>query len=101
MPVKSPKDRSSYRQGLFDRYFQSSRLYDISLDDIAIQSSGNAGRNIPAGTLVGLRNEKGVDMAVGVVVRKSTDGGIIAVKAPEINIRQVRCIVVGDISIQT
>jgi polynucleotide 5'-hydroxyl-kinase GRC3/NOL9 len=99
IPVKSPQDRRSYRQSVFDGYFRNSRLYNISLNETAVPSSWNIGRDIPAGQLVGLRNQEGVDIAVGVVAQKSTDEDIIVVRAPQMDVQQVCCVVVGDISV--
>jgi polynucleotide 5'-kinase involved in rRNA processing len=48
--------------------------------------------------LVGLRDEKGGDVAIGVITDVQQDGKIIVVKAPPLDVGQIRCLVIGDIT---
>jgi len=52
-----------------------------------------------AGRLVGLRDEEGVDLAVGLVKDWQGGRGLAAVRAPELDIGQIRCIVAGDVTV--
>jgi len=99
IPAKSPQDRRSYRQSQFRKYFRDCCLYNISLSNIAVQMSRNLSRENLTHQLVALRDEKGTDVAIGVITDWQDDRGIVVVKAPKINIRQVRCLVIGDIAI--
>jgi polynucleotide 5'-hydroxyl-kinase GRC3/NOL9 len=99
IPVKSPQDRQSYRRSQFISYFHDARPYNISLSDIAVQPCLNSRRESFINRVVGLRNENGIDVAVGIITDWQDDRGIVIVKAPKIDIRQIRCIVIGDITI--
>jgi len=99
IPTKSPQERRSYRQNQFLRYFRDSCLYNISLSDVAIQTSRNLYRQSFANCLVALRNEKSTDVAIGVITDWQDDRGIVVVKVPKIDIQQICCLVIGDITI--
>ena len=109
--VKSPQQRCRHRQRQFEIYFRDSACYNLSLADLSVQG----GRDVPPqdlpGRLVGLRNHKGDDLAVGVIrkwqaprtpplgVPSGTCGdadGLVVVKAPKLDTGQIRCLVVGD-----
>ena len=99
IPVKSPQNRRSYRQSQFSRYFRDSRLYNVSLSDVAVQTSRNLSRENLISRLVGLRDENGADLAIGVINNWQDDKDIAVVRAPELDIRQIRCLVIGDVTI--
>ncbi len=99
IPTKSPQGRRSYRQSQFSKYFRDSRLYNISLNNVAVQTSRNLSRNSLVHRLVALRNGKGVDVAVGVITRWEPEKDIAIVRAPKIDIQQIRCLVIGDVTI--
>jgi len=122
IPVKSPPERRRYRQSQFNRYFRDSRHYNINVTDMAVQAScrlssaqhrveganpaTNCGAKYSAcgftaglvNRLVGLRDEKGGDVAIGVITDVQQDGKIVVVKAPPLDVGQIRCLVVGDIT---
>lgn len=98
IPVKSPPERRCYRQSQFDRYFRDSRYYNINITEVAVQAPRSVSRENLIARLVGLRDEQGSDMAVGVITDVQQDGKIIVVKAPPLDVGQVRCLVVGDIT---
>lgn len=100
IPVKSPQQRQSYRQKQFSKYFGQSRLYDISLSRVAVQTGSNLNYSSPANRLVGLQNSKGSDVAIGIITRWQADKGVVVVRAPLIDIDQIRCIVIGDASVE-
>jgi len=98
IPVKSPLERRCYRQSQFNRYFRDSRLHSINVSDVAVQSPCSVCRENLVARLVGLRDKKGGDVAIGVITDVQQDGKIIVVKAPPLGIGQIRCLVVGDIT---
>ena len=100
IPTKSPPDRRNYRQSRFSRYFRDSCLHKISLTKIAIQTSRNLNRENLVNHLIALRDGKGIDMAIGLITNWQNDKGIVAVRAPKIDIQQIRCLVVGDTTIE-
>lgn len=55
-------------QGQFSKYFRDSYLYNISLGAVAVQPSRNLGRQGLVNRLVALRDEKGVDIAIGLIM---------------------------------
>ena len=108
IPVKSPQQRRRYRQSQFSNYFRDSCLYNISLSDIAVQTGrapprGGASRNLSRESLVsrliGLRDKKGTDIAIGVITDWQNEKDIVIIRAPKINIQQIQCLVIGDVTI--
>jgi polynucleotide 5'-hydroxyl-kinase GRC3/NOL9 len=99
IPAKSPQDRQNYRRSQFISYFRNAGPYNISLSNIAVQPGLNLQHESFINRVVGLRNENGIDMAIGVITDWQDDRGIVVVRAPKIDIRQIRCLVIGDITI--
>jgi polynucleotide 5'-hydroxyl-kinase GRC3/NOL9 len=99
IPTKSWETRRRYRQEEFDRYFRNSQRYDINLADVAIQTSGRLSGDRLIGRLAGLRDAKGIDAAIGIIDDWQDDKGIAVVRAPQIDIQQVRCLVIGDATV--
>lgn len=99
IPTKSPQTRRSYRQSQFRKYFRDPHLYNINLSNIAIQAGRNLKGESLIGRLVALRDEKGIDMAVGVIDDRQDDKDVVVIKAPQLDISQIRCLVIGDVSI--
>ena len=52
-----------------------------------------------ASRLVALRDANGVDIAVGLIIDWQSNGNIAVVKAPEIDMKEICCFVIGDVSI--
>jgi polynucleotide 5'-hydroxyl-kinase GRC3/NOL9 len=98
IPTKSPQDRQIYRRNQFISYFRNAELHKISLSNITVQPGINLQRESFINRLVGLRNENGLDMAIGIITGWEDDS--VVVKAPKINIQQIRCLVIGDITIE-
>ncbi len=99
IPVKSPRDRRRYRQSKFSKYFRDSCLYNISLSDVAVQTGRNLSREGLVSRLVGLRDKKGTDIAIGVITDWQNEKNIVIIRAPKINIQQIQCLVIGDVTI--
>ncbi|MHC4458472.1 MAG: Clp1/GlmU family protein [Planctomycetota bacterium] len=100
IPVKSPQRRRKYRQSQFGRYFQDSRLYNISLNDVVVQARRFLRSELLIDRLVALRDGKGTDRAVGVITKWQKDNNVVVVRAPNLYIQQISCIVIGDVSIK-
>lgn len=100
IPTKSPQSRRSYRQRKFNKYFREPRLYNLRLSDIAVQSGRPSNYSSFVHRLVALRDEKGTDMAIGVIADWQGDRDIVIVRAPRLDVSQVRCLVIGDLSIE-
>jgi len=98
IPVKSPSERRCYRQSQFNRYFHDFCHYNINITEVAVQSTRGLSRESMLSRLVGLRDEEGGDVAIGLITDVQQDGEIIVVKAPPLDIGQIRCLVVGDIT---
>ena len=99
IPAKSPQARRSYRQSQFQKYFGDSHLYNINLSDVAIQGDRNLKGESLIGRLVALRDEKGTDVAIGIVNDRRDDNDMVVIKAPQLDINQIRCLVIGDVNI--
>lgn len=99
IPNKSPQARRSYRQRQFSRYFQDSCLYNISLNRITVQRSWSLSRESLLCRLIALRNEEGVDLAIGIIDDWQKDSDTVVVRAPRLDISRIRCIVIGDVTI--
>ena len=99
IPIKSPQDRRNYRQSQFSKYFRDSCLYNINLSNIAVQPPRNLSSESLICRLVALRDKEGTDIAIGVITDWLDNRDIVVVKAPKIDIRQIRCLVIGDITI--
>ena len=100
IPTKSPQERRKYRQNQFSKYFRDSCLYNISLSEVAVQRSRNLNSNNLVNRLVALRDGKGVDIAIGQIKDWQCDKGIVVVRTPQINLRQIRCLVIGNLTIE-
>lgn len=96
---KSPASRRSYRRRQFRKYFEVSYVYDINLSEVAVQSGMNLNRSGFVKRLVGLRDSRGRDIAMGVIADWRQAKGIAVIRAPEIDVRQVCCLVIGDIAV--
>ncbi|MHC4118903.1 MAG: Clp1/GlmU family protein [Planctomycetota bacterium] len=100
IPTKSPHERRRYRQNQFSKYFRDSCLYNISLSEIAVQRSRDLTSNNLINRLVALRDGEGVDIAIGQIRDWQYDKGVALVGAPPIDIRQIRCLVIGEATIE-
>jgi len=101
--AKSPQERRRHRQRQFEVYFRDSSCYNLSLADLSVQATRDVPpQNLP-GRLVGLRNHKGDDVAVGVIHKWQAPlapcgdaDGLVVVRAPRLDTGKIRCLVVGD-----
>lgn len=100
IPTKSPQERQKYRQNQFNKYFRDSCLCNISLSKIAVQRNRNLSSNSFINRLVALRDAKGVDIAIGQIKDWQCDKDIAVVRIPKTDVRQIRCLVIGDTTIE-
>lgn len=96
---KSPEERRSYRQKQFNKYFHNSVVYNFNLGDISIQTSQNFRDTDLSGRLVGLRNRQGIDLAIGIIKNWQSDKNTAVIRAPQLDIREIRCLIIGDTTI--
>jgi predicted RNase H-like nuclease len=99
MLLKSPQHRRRYRRDRFARYFRDACLHEISLSKVAVQGDRSLGRTNRLGRLVALRDAEARDMAVGLIEKWKETRDIAVIRAPKTNVRQIRCVVIGDVSI--
>jgi len=97
--LKSSQHRRDYRQSQFSRYFRDPYLYNVSLSDIAVQTSRNLSRGSLMHCLVALRDAGGADLAIGLITDWQRDRGVATVRAPQLDIQKVRCLVIGNVTI--
>jgi len=97
IPTKSPQDRKSYRQTQFNRYFDNASFYNINLNDVAVQPISSFSGALLS-RLIALRDISGSDLGIGIVTNFNSKRNVLTVKAPKIDIPQVRCILIGEIS---
>ena len=95
---KSPEHRRAYRQQRFAEYFADAKVYETGLKEISVQAGRRLDGDNTKGLLVGLRDNKGIDIAMGFVVEWH-EGDKVIFKSPEINLNQICCIVVGDATV--
>jgi len=99
LPTKSQQERRKYRQNQWSKYFQHSCLYNIKLSDIAVQISRNSRSKNLVNRLTALNDGNGKDLSIGLITDWQLDSEIIEVRSPQIDIQKIRCLVVGDITI--
>jgi polynucleotide 5'-hydroxyl-kinase GRC3/NOL9 len=96
IPSKSPEQRRNHREHLFMRYFRGARVYNIALDDVAVRTMRTVAPEDALGHVVGLGDAGGADLAIGVIEDWQSAGRTVAVRAPELDPGQIRCLTVGD-----
>jgi len=99
LPTKSPQERRKYRQNQWSKYFRHSCLYNIKLSDIAVQISRNSSSKNLLNRLTALNDGNGKVLSIGLITDWQLDNEIIEVRSPQIDIQKIRCLVVGDITI--
>ncbi len=100
IPTKSSQERRKYRQNQFNKYFRDSCLYNISLSEVAVQRNRNLSSNSFINRLVALRDAKGVDIAIGQIKDWQPEKDIAVVRTCKIDLRQIRYLVIGDVTIE-
>lgn len=98
--TKSPQQRQSYRRRQFIKYFQNSQLYNISLNDVSIQTCGRVSYQNFVNRLISLRDESSIDVSLGLIKKWQKDNNSLVVSAPDIDTRRISCLVIGDVTIE-
>ncbi len=93
---KSPEVRQEHRRRLFDEYFRDAADYTLSLKDLAVRSAQRMISDNAVGRIVGLTDAAGQDMAIGVIKDWQQRKAKMTVRAPTLDVRQVRCLTVGN-----
>ena len=99
IPLKSRQNRQSYRQSIFAKYFRGSDVYNISLMEVAVQRGRTFGSDNLARRILALRDGNSTDVAIGVITDWRQNDNVVVVRAPKLDIKQVRCLVIGDVFI--
>ncbi len=99
IPAKSSQARRSHRQSQFRKYFQDSRLHTLTLSKTTIQTTRTASSDSLLHRLIALRNGEGIDEALGIIEDWQPDADRVAVRAPLADIAQIRCLAVGDVTV--
>jgi polynucleotide 5'-hydroxyl-kinase GRC3/NOL9 len=99
IPIKSRQARQSYRRSQFEKYFQSSDVYNISLTEVAIRRSRTFGSDNLAHRLIALRDGSATDLAIGVIIDWRQNKNVVMIRAPKVDIKKVCCLVIGDVFI--
>jgi len=92
---RSRARRRSYRCARFRAYFQGGRELCLSLDDVAVVRP----RPDPVGRIASLRDEAGVDAALGIVRKVDSARGTITLWTPLRRRTAVRAVVLGSMRI--
>jgi len=99
---KSAENRQRFRAARFADYFRDRNTYKVNLAEVAVQMArprGSIDACGLAGRLVGLRDGRGCDRALGVIVRWDDQNSVLEFVSPSLTIGEIRCIVVGDVKI--
>jgi polynucleotide 5'-kinase involved in rRNA processing len=66
---------------------------------VAVQTSRNSSSKNLVNRLIALSDGKGKDLSIGLITNWQRDNDIIEVRSPQLDIQQIRCLVVGDITV--
>jgi polynucleotide 5'-hydroxyl-kinase GRC3/NOL9 len=99
IPAKSAQARRSHRQSEFRRYFQGSQLHTLELSQTTIQTTHGVSPDSLLHRLVALRNREGIDQALGIIEDWQPDADRAAVRSPLPDIAQIRCLTIGDVTV--
>jgi polynucleotide 5'-hydroxyl-kinase GRC3/NOL9 len=94
---KSPEARRAHREQLFAEYFRDATAYTLSLKDLAVRSSRPMTADSAPGCIVGLTDAGGQDLAIGMIERWQPHKAKMTIRAPQLDIRSVRCLTLGDV----
>jgi len=99
---KTVNQRTSYREGLFARYFENSDATELSGDCVSLRGKDTVpqpgGQNL-VNRLVSLRDGNGRDIALGIIVEIDVSRNLFLVRTPLKSGDEVRTVVLGDLRI--
>lgn len=93
---KSPAARQEHRRRLFEEYFREATAYTLDLKRLAVRFAQRVTAATIRGRIVGLTDAAGEDMALGVIERWRSPAARMTIRAPQLDIRRVRCLTIGD-----
>jgi polynucleotide 5'-kinase involved in rRNA processing len=96
--AKSPEQRRAFRQEKFAEYFAQAGTYEVSLKGIGVQAFRKLSKENALGLLIGLRDAESDDIAMGFIIEWYEEDKVVF-KSPGIDTKKVRCIVVGDATV--
>jgi polynucleotide 5'-hydroxyl-kinase GRC3/NOL9 len=98
---KSPETRQEHRRRLFESYFQNAAAHTLDFSALAVQTTYHATAGNTAGRLVGLSDMTGQDIAIGVIEQWRQEKAKGTIRAPQFDVQRVRCLMIGDVRIDT
>jgi len=99
---KTFDQRTAYREQLFARYFENSRIVQLPEEAIAVRCTHAVypyDMESLDSRVVSLRDEAGKDMALGILLEPDLEDEPLLVRTPLQNVEDVRTVVVGDLRI--
>ena len=99
IPAKSAQARRSHRQNQFRKYFQDAQLHTLELSKTTIQTTCSVSADRLLHCLVALRDREGIDQALGIIEDWQPDADRAAVRAPLLDITQICCLTIGDVTV--
>jgi polynucleotide 5'-kinase involved in rRNA processing len=94
---KSPEARQEHRRRLFEQYFRDASAYTLDLKNVAVRTTRGMSPDTMGGCIAGLTDAAGQDLAIGVIERWQPQKAEMTLRAPQLDIRRVRCLTVGDV----
>lgn len=99
---KSAHRRRQFRRRRFADYFRHRQDYMLDLADVSLQPArlrGSADPDNFSNRLVALRDRRGRDRALGIIVAYHKQNNMLVITSPPITIEEIRCVVMGDVQI--
>ncbi len=100
--LKTPENRSNYREKLFEGYFSESSIVDFHINNVGIMFTRNRidlFSPYASGRVVSLRDRKGRDVALGILMFSDQLKSRIFIKTPLKTRESIATIVVGSINL--
>jgi len=99
---KSADQRTAHRESMFARYFARSSAIELPAEKVSIQCTETVSSPRQpdlANRLVSLRNQAGMDIALGILLEGDAYGESFLVRTPLKTVENVSTIVIGDLHI--
>lgn len=95
---KSMPQRQAHRQQKFEEYFRNASIYPLALNNIAVQARETFNADMAIHRIIGLMDSGGKNLAVGLIIEWNNKNGVVVVQSPIVNIDEVACLVIGDVT---
>jgi polynucleotide 5'-hydroxyl-kinase GRC3/NOL9 len=99
--IKTPAQRTDFRNKRFQDYFKSRQTVTIDLSKVNVQwarPEGVAWEFNPTGRLAALRDSEGRDRVLAIITDWQPDHGM-TLTGPPVAAEEIRCIIVGDVQL--